>query len=120
MVGYVKLQKLKPADLDLVRLTAVSLIFFPFSVAIRAYREGLAAWMKKPTTVLTGHGIFMLTIIIAGFTLLMLGAPGQIIGAVGLTLGSFASSATIRLLLMRATERAFPVGQTTTSLRQVR
>ncbi len=117
---YVKLQKLNLADLDLVRMTAVSLIFFPLSVAIRAQSEGLAAWLKKPTTVLTGHGIFLLTIIVAGFTLLMLGIPGQVIGAVGLTLGSLASSATMRLLLMRAKERAFPVGQTTTSLGQIR
>jgi len=117
---YVKLQKLNLADLSLVRMTAFSLIFFPLSVAIRAQSEGLAAWLKKPTTVLTGHGMFLVTIIAAGFTLLMLGTPGQVIGAVGLTLGSLASSATMRLLLIRAKERAFPVGQTTTSLGQIR
>ena len=117
---YVKLQKLSLSDLHLVRITALSLIFFPLSVAIRAQSEGLAAWLKKPTTVLTGHGMFMVTILVAGFTLLLVGMPGQIIGAVGLTLGSLASSATIRLLLVRARERAFPVGQTTTSLGQVR
>jgi len=117
---YVKLQNLDLADLNLVRLAAVSLIFFPFSVAIRAQSEGLAAWLKKPTTVLTGHGMFLVTIVVSGFTLLMLGTPGQVIGAVGLTLGSLASSATIRLMLMRAEERAFPVGQTTTSLGQIR
>ena len=117
---YVKLQNLNMADLNLVRMTAVSLIFFPLSVAIRAQSEGLAAWLKKPTTVLAGHAMFLITIIVAGFTLLMLGTPGQVIGAVGLTLGSLASSATMRLLLMRAKERAFPVGQTTTSLGQVR
>jgi hypothetical protein len=117
---YVKLQKLNLADLSLVRMTAVSLIFFPLSVAIRAQSEGLAAWLKKPTTVLTGHAMFLITIIVAGFTLLMLGTPGQVIGAVGLTLGSLASAATMRLLLARARERAIPVGQTTTSLGQVR
>ncbi len=117
---YVKLQNLDPRDLHLVRMTAISLIFFPLSVALRAQSEGLAAWLKKPTTVLTGHALFMATIIVAGFTLFMLGTPGQLIGAVGLTLGSLASSATMRLLLMRAKERAFPVGQTTTSLGQIR
>ncbi|MCP4623237.1 MAG: hypothetical protein GY850_06860 [bacterium] len=54
---YVKLQKLNLSDLHLVRITAVSLIFSPLSVAIRAQSESLAAWLKKPTTVLTGHGI---------------------------------------------------------------
>jgi hypothetical protein len=117
---YVKLQKLNLSDLHLVRITAFSLMFFPLSVAIRAQSEGLAAWLKKPTTVLTGHGMFMATIVVAGFTLLLIGTPGQIIGAIGLTLGSLVSSATMRLLLMRAKERAFPVGQTTTSLGQIR
>jgi hypothetical protein len=117
---YVKLQNLDPRDLNLVRMTAISLIFFPISVALRAQSEGLAAWLKKPTTVLTGHALFLTTITVTGFTLLKLGTPGQVIGAIGLTLGSLASSATMRLLLMRAKERAFPVGQTTTSLGQIR
>jgi hypothetical protein len=117
---YIKLQQLQPEDLKLVRMTASALVFFPLSVAIRAQSEGIAAWLKKPTSVLTGHGMFMATITAAGFILLILGAPGQIIGAVGLTLGSLASSATMRLMLARARERAFPVGQTTTSIGQIR
>ena len=117
---YVRLQNLPPNDLDLVRLTAIFLIFFPLSVAIRAQSEGLAAWLKKPTTVLAGHAVFMTTIIVTGFTLLNLGMPGQLIGPVGLTLGSLASSATMRMLLARAKESAFPVGPTTTSVGQIR
>lgn len=117
---YVKLQNLDPRDLHLVKTAAISLIFFPLSVALRAQGEGLAAWLKKPTTVLSGHALFMATIAVAGFTMLMLGTPGQVIGAVGLTLGSLASSATMRLMLRRAKERAFPVGPTTTSIGQIR
>ena len=41
---FIKLQKLGAQDLSLVRLTAISLICFPFSVSIRAQSEGLAAW----------------------------------------------------------------------------
>jgi hypothetical protein len=117
---YVKLQKLTPQDLQLVRMTAVSLLFFPFSVAIRAQTEGLAAWQKKPATVLAGHALFMVTIVTTGFTFLNMGLPGHLIGPVGLTLGSLASSATMRLFLRRAKERAIPVGQTTTSVGQIR
>ena len=76
---YVKLQKLNLTDLNLVRMTAIALIFFPLSVAIRAQSEGLAAWLKKPTTVLTGHGMFMATIVVVGLSLLLIGAPGQVI-----------------------------------------
>ncbi|MBT8364965.1 MAG: hypothetical protein KJP23_09680, partial [Deltaproteobacteria bacterium] len=117
---FVKLQKLNLQDLQLVRITAVALIFFPFSVAIRAQSEGLAAWLKKPATVLGGHALFMGTIILAGFTLLFLGTPGYLIGPVGLTLGSLASSATMRLALVKAKERTIPVVQTTTSVGQIR
>ena len=117
---FVKLQKLDLQDLQLVRITAVALIFFPFSVAIRAQSEGLAAWLKKPATVLGGHALFMGTIILVGFALLFLGTPGHLIGPVGLTLGSLASSATMRLALVRAKERTMPVVQTTTSVGQIR
>jgi hypothetical protein len=117
---YIQLQKLNPQDLQLVRWTAVSLIFFPFSVAIRAQSEGLAAWQKKPVTVLTGHALFLTTIVPTGFTLLQLGVPGHLIGPVGLTLGSLASSATMRIFLKWSKERAIPVGQTTTSVGQIR
>ena len=117
---YVKLQNLNPQDLQLVRWTAVSLLFFPFSVAIRAQSEGLAAWQKKPVTVLTGHALFLTTIVTTGFTLLQFGVPGHLIGPVGLTLGSLASSATMRIFLNWTKERAIPVGQTTTSVGQIR
>jgi hypothetical protein len=119
-VYYVRLQNLPAGDLSLVRLTALSLIFLPLSVAIRAQSEGLSAWFKKPVTVLTGHAAFMGIIIISGFTLLIMGSPGYFIGAVGLTLGNLASSAIMRIFLGRTKEKPIPVGQTTTSIGQIR
>jgi hypothetical protein len=62
----------------------------------------------------------MVAIIVAGFSLLKLGIPAQVIGPVGLTIGSLASSATMRLALHRVKARAFPVGQTTTSVEQIK
>ena len=117
---FVRLQKLALQDLQLVRVTVASLSFFPLSVAIRAHSEGLAAWLKKPVTVLTGHALFMGTIILTGFILLFLGTPGQFIGSVGLTMGSLVSSVSMRIALDRVKESAFPVGQTTTSVGQIR
>jgi hypothetical protein len=117
---FIGLQKLNRQDLTLVRMTVISLFFFPVSVAIRAQSEGLAAWLKKPLTVLAGHAVFMGTIIATGFVLLFLGVPGQYIGPLGLTLGSLASSATMRFLLDRGKVSSLPVGQTTTSLGQIR
>jgi len=117
---YMKLQKLNANDLHLARITAISMIFFPISVAIRAQGEGLAAWQKKPLTVMMGQAVFMATIIVSGFVFIQLGAPGYLIGAVGLTLGSLASTSTMRISLSRGKERDIPVGQTTTSVGQIR
>ena len=99
------------------RVNPVSnMIFFPISVQ----GEGLAAWQKKPLTVMMGQAVFMGTIIVSGFAFLQLGAPGYLIGAVGLTLGSLASTSTMRISLSRGKEIDIPVGQTTTSVGQIR
>ena len=117
---YITLQKLKGADMGLVRITAIALIFYPFSVAVRAQSEGLAAWLKRPTTVMAGHAIFLATIIAFGFLLLWLGATGYIICAALLPAGSLASSATMRLLMSRSRPKPTPIVPTTTSVGHVR
>jgi len=117
---YISLQKLKPDDMGLVRVTAMALIFYPLSVAVRAQSEGLAAWLKRPTTVMAGHAIFLVTIIACGFLLLLLGAPGFIICAAVLPAGSLASSATMRALMSRSRPKPTPIAPTTTSVGHVR
>jgi hypothetical protein len=101
---YITLQKLKPVDMGLVRVTAIALIFYPFSVAVRAQ----------------SHAIFLATIIASGFLLLLLGAPGFIICAAVLPAGSLASSATMRALIGRSRPTPTPIAPTTTSVGQVR
>jgi hypothetical protein len=117
---YVTLQKLKPADLGLVRITVVALIFYPFSVAVRAQSEGLAAWLKRPTTVMAGHMVFMTAFVVSGFILVIWGAAGYVICGVVLPVGSLASSATMRALMSRSRPKPIPVAPTTTSVGQVR
>jgi hypothetical protein len=117
---YVTLQKLDRAELDLVRITAVALITFPFAVALRAHSEGLAAWNKKPTAVLVGHGMYLMMVITCGFLALAVGVPGYLIGSVSLTLASLVSAYIIRVFLKWAREKPLPVGQTTTAVAQVR
>jgi hypothetical protein len=107
---YVDLQKLPSGDLPLVRRTAAALLLFPLAVAVRAHSEGLAAWMKLPMSVLFGHAVFLLTIMVTGFTSLSAGVPGSFIGAISLPIGSLASAATMRLALKaRLSRRASPV-----------
>jgi hypothetical protein len=119
-IYYVKLQNLRPLDLPLAKITALPSIFFPLSVAIRAHSEGLAAWPKKPVTVLIGHAAFLGFIIFSGFTLLILSPPGYLIGSVGLSAASLSSAAIMRVSLGWTKEKTIPVGQTTTSIGQIR
>jgi hypothetical protein len=117
---YVTLQKLNPTELSMVRITAISLIPFPFAVALRAHSEGLAAWEKKTTAVLAGHGFYMAIVILSGFLGLLFGVPGYLIGGISLTLGSLVSAYIIRLFLRWTDVKQVPVGPTTTSVGQVR
>ena len=118
---YVVLQNLPATDLPLVRITALSLVLFPLGVAIRARNEGIAAWQKKPSAVLKGHSVFMVTILAAGAMALIIGVPGYLIGALGLCLGNLTSAIVIRMALNRSNKKPLPVGQTTTtSVGQIR
>jgi hypothetical protein len=111
---------LNPADLPLARLTALALIGYPLSVAIRAQREGLAAWFRKPATVLAGQAVFMVTMISVGWIALRLDIMGCLIGPAGLTMGSVASAVIIRMSLHLENEGAMPIPPTTTSVGQIR
>lgn len=117
---YVSLQKVDPNELALIRIIAVSLIAFPFAVALRAYSEGLAAWEKKPMAVLAGHGFYMAVVIMSGFLALVLGVPGHLIGGISLALASLVSAYIIRVFLNWTHAKHIPVGQTTTAVAQVR
>lgn len=117
---YVKIQNLPRVDLSLVRITALSLALFPLGVAIRARNEGVAAWLKKPSAVLAGHSMFTVTILIAGGSALLLGIPGYLIGALGLSLGNLTSAVIIWIGLNRFREKPIRPVPTTTSMGQIR
>ncbi len=96
---YVQLQNLKPEHLGVVRQTAVALALFPLAVALRAHVEGVAACLRRSVSVLVGHAALLVTITVCGLAALALNLPGYLIGAFCLSLGSTASSATMRLSL---------------------
>ncbi len=98
---YVRFQNLAPEHLGIVRRTAAALVFFPLAVALRAQIEGVAAYLRRSVSVLTGHAALLATIAGCGMAALALNLPGHLIGAVCLTLGSAASSATMRFCLKR-------------------
>jgi hypothetical protein len=119
-VYYVGLQNLAPADLPIVRITALGLVVFPLCVALRAQGEGLAALARKPMTVISGQAVFLTTVMTTAGLTLWLGVPGNLIGTAGLSLGNLASTATLRLLLNRFRRRHLPVPPTITSCGQIR
>lgn len=98
---YVTLQNLDPVDLPWIRRTAGLFVFFPLAVALRARGEGLAAALKRPRVVLFGHAMLLCAASATGALSLALEIPGSLIGALGLTAGSFASAATMHAALRR-------------------
>ncbi len=96
---FVELQNLDRQHLGIVRHTAAALVLFPLAVALRAHIEGVAACLKRSLCVLAGHAALLATVTACGVTALAFNLPGYLIGAFCLSLGSAASSATMRLSL---------------------
>ncbi|MBI5552166.1 MAG: hypothetical protein HY911_11725 [Desulfobacterales bacterium] len=112
---YVRLQNLAPADLPIVRLTALGLVAFPLTVALRAQGEGLAGVARKPMTVIAGQAAFLSTVLTTSALSLWMGVAGNWIGALALSLGNIASTTVARLLLNRFKHQDRPVPGTTTT-----
>jgi len=112
---YVKIQNLAAADLPLLRVTALTLVAYPLSVAVRAQGEGLAGLSRKPLTVIAGQAVFLATAALAGGIFLVVGLPGNLIGPVGLVLGNIASTVTLRLLLVWSGKSDQPTPPTITA-----
>ncbi len=117
---YVRLQNLAEADLPLVRATALSLVVFPWCVALRAQGEGLCGFAKKPMTIVVGQGAYLFTVAAVGALALWAGVAGNLIGALALSLGNIASTIVVRLVLNRIKQHEIPVPPTTTSYGQIR
>ena len=112
---YVRLQNLAPADLPIVRLTALGLVAFPITVALRAQGEGLAGVARKPMTVIVGQAAFLSTVLTTSALTLHLGVAGNWIGPLALSLGNLASTTVARLLLGRFKRQDRPVPGTATT-----
>jgi hypothetical protein len=100
-IYYVFLQKLPIGDLSMLRITALALAALPLCVALRSHKEGLAAWMKRPGTVLAGQVSHVLTLCLVSTLALYSGVPGHLIGPVGLVAGNLAAGRAIGLILGR-------------------
>lgn len=98
---YVFLQKLPLGDLSMLRVTALALAALPLCVALRSYKEGLAAWRKTPVAVLVGQVSHLCTLCILSTLTLYLGVPGHLIGPVGLVAGNLAAGRAIGFMLER-------------------
>lgn len=97
---YVHLQNCHPGDLNLVRVTAFTLIFLPIGVAIRAHFEGIAAHLRKPAFILTGQGIYMGVLAVSSIVFLFLNVPGNLIGPAAYFISNAVAAITIVIALM--------------------
>ncbi|OGS34008.1 MAG: hypothetical protein A2293_02605 [Elusimicrobia bacterium RIFOXYB2_FULL_49_7] len=96
---YVKLQNLSPADLPLIRQTALCLYFLPVLVALRSRIEGIAAASKNPVAILTGQAVFLGCLSTVAFVALSVSTPGNLIGPICLILSNGAAIGVVYLAI---------------------
>lgn len=82
---FIEVQQLPAEDIPLIVGTSVSLILMPLTIAMRAYCEGKAAYLKKPVAILSGQAIYVAMVAVSSFFALSLGVAGNLIGAISLT-----------------------------------
>ncbi len=96
---YVSVQRLPAADLPLVRTTALLFIAFPFTVALRCHREGLAALDRRTPTILGGDFAYIAALAVMSITCLALQVPGNVLGPLVVATSNLASLGTLVFLL---------------------
>jgi hypothetical protein len=96
---YVSAQRLPVADLPLVTTTALLFIGFPFTVALRCHREGLAALDHRTPTILAGDFAYIAALTVTSFACLAMRVPGNVIGPLVVACSNLASVGILVLLL---------------------
>jgi hypothetical protein len=97
---YVGLQKCSVDRLYLVRWSALSLIFQPLVVALRAFCEGRAAVKRNSIAILAGQAVFLGMLAVVSMLCLAIPVPGNLIAPIGLFAANIAAAAIV-LLAMR-------------------
>jgi hypothetical protein len=95
---YVSLQRLAPADLSLVAVSALLLVGYPFTSGLRAHWEGLAALARRTSTILAGNIAFVAALAITAPTCLALKVSGNMIGPIALVISNLAGLGALVLL----------------------
>lgn len=96
---YVSVQRLPVADLALVRTTALLFVGFPFTVALRCHREGLAALERRTPTILAGDFAYIASLAVTSTTFLAMRIPGNVIGPLVVACSNLSSVGILVLLL---------------------
>lgn len=96
---YVSVQRLPVADLALVRTTALLFLAYPFMVALRCHREGLAALDHRTPTILAGDFTYIASLLVTSLVCLSLRLPGNVIGPLAVMGSNFASLCVLVVLL---------------------
>jgi len=96
---YLSVQRLPAADLSLVRTTALLFVGFPFTVALRCHREGLAALDHRTPTILAGDFAYIAALAVTATACLAMRIPGNVIGPLVVACGNLASLGIMAFLL---------------------
>jgi hypothetical protein len=84
------------------------LLGFPFSVALRCHREGLAALQHRTPTILAGDITYMAALAMVASLCLTLQAPGNVIGPIAMATSNLASLGMLVFLLRKRRDEVGP------------
>jgi hypothetical protein len=96
---YVDLQRLPAGDLHLVYATALLLVVYPVTVALRCHREGLAAIAHRTSTILAGDTAYVAALAVASSLCLALKVSGHVIGPLAISASHLGSLGILVFLL---------------------
>ena len=96
---YIAVQRCPASLLPLVRVSAISLLFHPLTMAIRGYLEGKAAYQKKPIAILAGHAVFLGVLTCIALGSMALGVPGNVLPALAFFVANIAAALTMQILI---------------------
>jgi hypothetical protein len=97
---YVNLQNLNPEHLIYIKITALALLLQPLSIVFRTHSEGLAAHLRRPTTILAGQAVYLGSVVTISFFSLNIGITGNLIGPIAIISSNLFAALTIRYSLI--------------------
>ena len=97
-----KVQNVPPVDIPLVMHAVMVVALLPILQSVRGHIEGIAAWYRKPKTILFAQAVNLTSLVITLTLCLRLSAPGYLMGVIALLVASFSTYLSVKIGLKLA------------------